>query len=271
MKKSNWLILLIVLIAAGLFVAACDDDTTEPADQGPDIPPLSTFLMNFDNFPDTSSTAGLDVQSYDNWGWSALNVAVWNLVIAVHGVVPVAAYVESFNHVPQQQEDGSWVWTYNVTSGTDTYTAELHCSTDAEGLNWEMYLSKEGEFTDFLWFEGQNNLLYTHGTWTLYKEPDDPVEFIGIEWHRNLSDGTADIRYTNIESGAPGEGGYISYGTTTDVDYDAFYEIYIIEQQHNIDIEWNLATHPGRVMDETHFEDTLWHCWDENLEDIDCN
>jgi len=264
---------LLALIGIALIAFACDDDSTAPTTQGPNIPPLTTFAIDFSAFPDTAGAAAklADVQSFDNWGWSRVNVFVWNVVITVHAVVPVAAYVEAFNHIPQQQEDGSWVWTYDVIVGNDTVTAELHAGTNAEGLDWEMYLSKSGEFTNFLWYAGQHDLLYTQGTWTLYKNPADPVQFVAIEWHRNLVDSTADIKYTNIEPGSAGNGGYITYGTTTDLTYDAFYDIFIAEQEHYIDIEWNLDTHIGRVLDSTHFEDAAWHCWDEHLEDVACD
>jgi hypothetical protein len=262
----------LILLTALTFILACGKDSTEPENQGPDIPPLSTFLIDFSAFPhgDTTLAKPADIFTYVNWGYAALNVWVWNAVITAHAVVPVAAYVESFNHTPQQQEDGSWVWSYSFQVGEDTYTAELHASTDSLGINWEMYLSKAGDFTDFLWYSGQHNLLYTEGTWTLYKEPSDPVEYVGVEWQRNLTNNTANITYTNIEEGSAGYGGYITYGTTTDPDYDAFYDIYIIETEHGIDIAWNLDSRAGQVYDEIYFEDTQWHCWDETLSDAEC-
>jgi len=37
-----------------------------------------------------------------------------------------------------------------------------------------------------------------------------------------------------------------------------------------IDIKWNFEQYFGRVKDSIYFEDALWHCWDERLDDIDC-
>ncbi len=265
----------VFLIFMGvLFLAfSCSDNGTEPAELGPDVPPASTFLIDFGAFPGTGiQSSGVSKPlTFANWGWAGINVLFWNAVITVHGAVPVAAFLESFRHVPVKQEDDSWLWSYSVIVDEDTYTANLYASTDVSGINWSMYLSKAGEFTDFLWFSGEHDLLYTEGTWTIYKAPDDPVQFIGIEWHRNLVDSTADITYTNIEPESEGNGGYITFGVVDDPNFDAFYGIYYAEEEHNIDIEWNLDAKVGRVMDEIYFGDDLWHCWDEDLEDVDCD
>jgi len=220
-------------------------------------------------FPDTGATITTTL-TRNNWALARINVFVWNLLILVNAAIPVAAYAESFQHIPQQQEDGSWVWTYDVTVGDSTYTAELNASTNSEGLTWEMYLSNAESFTEFLWYSGQHDLLYTHGTWTLYKNPADPVELVGIEWHRSLTNSTADIKYINIEEGGDEYGGFIQYGITDDTSYDAFYDIFIASQERPIDIEWNLDSYIGHIRDEMTYEDTLWHCWDETLSDVAC-
>ncbi len=270
--NNKWLYLLIAISIIIVFTLACEKDPTEPDVEGPDIPPISTFLMDFNALPDTAATLAKPASTLtiDNWLHARLTVFVWNVVVLVHAAVPVAAYAASFQHTPEQQEDGSWVWSYSVDVGDSTYNAELHASTDAEGINWEMYLSLVDGFTDFLWFEGQHNLLYTEGTWTLHKDPDDPAEFVDIEWHRSLTSDVADIKYTNVEVGTDGYDGFIFYGITDETPYDAFYDIFNAAEERNTDIEWNLDTFVGRVRDEMRFEDTLWHCWDETLNDVDC-
>ncbi|MCP4580312.1 MAG: hypothetical protein GY839_01745 [candidate division Zixibacteria bacterium] len=269
---NKWSYFLIAICAILVLALACEKDPTEPDVEGPDIPPISTFLMDFSTFPDTAATLAKpsSTLTYENWILARFTTLFWNVVILAHAAIPVAAYAESFQHTPEQQEDGSWVWSYSVDVGDSTYTAELHASTDADGINWEMYLSLVDGYTDFLWFTGQHNLLYTEGTWRLYKDPDDPVEFVDIEWHRSLANSTADIKYTNIEVGTDGYSGFIFYGITEETPYDAFYDIFNAAEDRNTDIEWNLETYAGHIRDETHYEDTLWHCWDETLNDVDC-
>jgi hypothetical protein len=131
-----------------------------------------------------------------------------------------------------------------------------------------MYISKETEYTDFLWYSGWSNDPASEGTWTLNDHPGNPSPVIGIVWHRNLQDNTGDIKYTNIVPGGQENGGYIFHGTTTDTTYNAFYNIYNKGKDNLILINWNCTTLAGQVSDSLHFGDSAWHCWDSNLEDL---
>ena len=64
-----------------------------------------------------------------------------------------------------------------------------------------MYISKEGFFEDFLWYTGESDFWATEGTWTLRKGPDQDVDLLLIEWSRNPSEGTGQVKYTNIAEG----------------------------------------------------------------------
>jgi len=264
----------MLLIAMPVWMTGC---ATQPPDGGeaPEIPPASTFVIDFGDFsggdaarPAPDPTAGQTLPGAD-WGFAAFNVGVWSVIITVGLAVPVAAFLESFNHVPEQQEDGSWVWSYEVTVGGVVHSAELHAMAVGGDIEWNMYISKEGFYENFNWFSGVSNLVSTEGTWTLNKEPDDPTPFVGIEWHRNPQDETGDIKYTNIVPGGPENGGYIFHGLTVDP-LDAFFEIYNRGQDNTTNIEWSRTTKNGRVRDSARFGDEDWHCWDETLQNIAC-
>jgi len=276
--RGTFLILLIIsLAAAAVFLFACsEDDPTGPESEAPQIPPLTSFLMDFSDFPAEGKrsteqhSAGMRSLTQDNYNWAAVHVGVWNLLITVGMAVPVASFVESFAHRPVQQPDGSWLWSYDLTVDGDLYSAALRGTIDNSGTEWAMSISKAGEYADFVWYSGQADLFLTEGSWTLNKHPEDPVPLVLIEWHRSIEDSTGDIRYTNIEPGGAENGGYIYYGTIQDTVYDAFYDIYNNTQDNLIDIEWNLTDQDGRIKDAVHFQDEDWHCWDEEHQDIDC-
>lgn len=281
LSKFGLCFLLTLTVVLVLYLAGCEDEPTKPEPlKPPAIPPLSTFLMDFDDFTPIGQSSYVPngavpqdvILSFDNWGWAALNVSIWNIIITVHAAIPVAAFVESFKHQPEQQPDSSWIWSYDFMVHDVEYTAELWGSIDNNGTEWEMYISKEGFYEDFLWYFGEADLFLTEGTWTLNKDPEDPepIPYIGILWHRDVQDSTADIRYTNIVPDGPENGGYIHYGITNDSPYDAFYDIYNKGQDNLTNIEWNRTVKNGQVKDPAHFEDEDWHCWNENLEDIDC-
>ncbi|OQX78371.1 MAG: hypothetical protein B6D61_05745, partial [Bacteroidetes bacterium 4484_249] len=208
--------------------------------------------------------------TYKNWGWAATNVTVWNAVITLTLAVPIAAFYESFNHegVYDPATD-SWVWSYNFNAG-GIYLAELHASLVAGGVKWEMYISKNNTYNDFLWYSGITNLNNTAATWELNHKPEDPTPFVLIEWERDIQNENANIKYTNVIPNGSENGGYITYGIENDSILDAFYQIYNKGQDNITDIKWNRTTKNGQVRDEKHFGDFEWKCWDENLMDIIC-
>ncbi|UCC31100.1 MAG: hypothetical protein JSU86_02250 [Phycisphaerales bacterium] len=268
----------VLLIGMLPWATGCRTNMQPDGEEAPEIPPASTFVMDFSDFVDGGAsklaldrtdptTMQLIVRA--NWGRAALKVGIWNAIITVGLAVPVAAFLESFNHIPEIQTDGSWVWSYEVSVTGVIHTAELHALVVDGNVEWNMFISKEGFYTDFNWFSGLSNLAGTEGTWTLNKDPDDPTAFVGIEWHRNLQDETGDIKYTNIVPDGPENGGYIFHGITGEA-FDAFYEIFNKGQDNLTNIEWSRTTKEGRIRDPAHFSDEDWRCWDTALLDIEC-
>jgi len=257
--KISSLVLMGVLLLPLLGLQSCNKDKKTK----PELPPKSAFVMETSDFNSTKST-----QTAVNWFHAAANVGVWNLIVASNMVIPVAAYKEAFNHEAVQQDDNTWMWTYDVNVLNAKFTAKLYGKYEGDDLVWEMYLSKENEYTDFLWYEGQCDAALTAGTWTVYKNPNDATPFVGITWNR-ANDETADIEYKNIIPSGAENGGYIKYGLTNN-DLNAFYKIYNKGKDNLTDIEWNTTNKNGHVMDSLKFGDTNWHCWDSNLQDVDC-
>ena len=261
----------------------------------PEIPPVSTFIMDFGEFtsPKTSTddqghqSVGTQLVSFNqpnsvllsmgdteesrkNWNYAALNVGLWNVVLVVGLVVPVAAFVESFKHEPVQNPDYTWVWTYEVPVQGDIYSAELHGRYIENGVRWDMYISKQNDYSNFHWYYGESNLPATDGYWILKNKPSNPTDLLRIDWHRDLSDNTNDIKYTNIVPGGPENGGYIFAGVTSDEAYDRFYEIYNKGKDNHTYIQWQYITDAGRVKDTRFFGDSEWHCWDSSHYDVGC-
>jgi hypothetical protein len=264
---------ILFALAIIILIVSCEDDkTTNPQDQPPAIPPQSSMIINFDEFPDTAKDNLPDnsILTKKNWGWAAYNVAIWNSVLTLTLAVPVAAFMEAFNHQAFKKPDGSCLWQYSVSVGEALFTAKLFGKTVAEGVEWKMLLTKQSEYTDFEWFTGFSDLSATSGNWTLNKEPNSPTAFLYIAWHRNTTEGTADIKYTKINSTLPGNESYIFYGKTNEVPHNRFYQIFSAEDNRMVDIKWNYEQYFGQVKDPIYFEDENLHCWDEKLDDISC-
>jgi hypothetical protein len=272
------LVLSILVLSPG-----CNDVSGAPT-----IPPMDTFLIPFEAFTDNgaSSLASVtslstdpgeqyplsppETASQSNWNHAAFNVGFWRLAVVVGLAVPVAAFGASFQNIPLQQEDGSWIWSYAVRVGGSVHSAKLHGQFITEGVRWEMSISKEGEYEDFLWYYGESNLPATEGFWILKQSPAIPEDLLQIDWSRNISAGTHAIRYTNIVPDGPENGGYIDAQHTDDIPHDHIWDIYNKGQDNHTYIEWSSVTGEGRVKDLKHFGDDEWHCWDSDRMNVVC-
>ena len=182
----------------------------------------------------------------------------------------MAAFRASFHNIPLQQNDGSWVWSYSVNVGGSIYTANLHAQFITEGVHWEMKISKEGAYEDFLWYYGENNLPTNEGFWIMKQSPEIPNDLLRIDWSRNISAGTYAIRYTNIVPDGPENGGYIDVQYTEEIIYDYIWDIYNKGQANHTYIEFNSSTEEGRVKDFKRFGDSNWYCWDSDRMNVAC-
>ncbi len=277
MKKATVFqtMFVIALIAAILFSGCNKDDSTGPAEVAPEIPPITTLEIDFSSF-DTTNAKALGKRGGDdrilmnnNWRVAASKLGLWNLVLVLNLAVPVTAFKASFTQVPVLN-DGTWTWSYNFGLGQ---SAELTARPSGGNIIWEMRITRPDVYTDYLWFSGESNLNATAGTWRLNFNPQDPAPYLDIVWNRNPSDGTFDIKYTNIRAGDPGNGGFIFAGFTNNSPFNAFYEIHNPAVNNDVNIEWNRTDFSGRISDRLAFGDTDWHCWDtaaNNLQDMVC-
>ena len=258
------------LMAIGVLMAMLAISCSKKDDDGvPEMPPVESLLMDFSDFtefPDTTESQKSS-PAYQHFTYSFVTVGVWNLVTTVTMAVPVAVYLESFNHTPEFLGDATWQWTYSV----DTYTARLVATRISnEEFTAEMYISKTGAeaFEDFKWFEGTIRYDHTHASWQLYNSPANNVQWLDIEWTKDWEAGTSEITYTIVEAGSEELGSYITYGIVDDPEYDAFYTV--VTASNEVNIWYNTETKAGRIKSPEYFEDTDWHCWNEQFQDTDC-
>jgi hypothetical protein len=271
MKKIRIIILSVLMLVTAVIQQGCKKDHGEP----PSLPPQSSFVMNFTDLDSSMVSPKFmkvdSVGEYDNYLYAAGNVVAWNVIISVGLAVPVASFVHAFSYQGVwDNQDNAWEWKYDFTV-FNTYSAKLKATVSGNAAHWEMYISQQNGFQDFLWYEGDSYLDNTQGTWTLYDNPNSNQPLLGIVWHNNTNtNGTSDITYTNIVPGGAENGGYISYGITDDSTYNAYYDIYNKGKNNLTRIKWNITNKDGSVSDSLHFGDSDWHCWDVDYKNRIC-
>lgn len=284
MKK---LFFLLALASSITLIQSCqkeslDDSLTAVA---PQLPPLESFVMPFTGFKsaDTPRVAGeteiLTTRSgeggpatYANWFHAAANVLVWNVVLSVSSSIPVASFAEAFNHRPVSIGDGAYLWTYNFNVGRDAFQANLtgrYVNNEGD-VEWTMKIAQIGGFGELVWYTGVTSRDNSEGSWTLYHDPQNYRPFIGIKYQKNDTDEQYSIRYTNIDPNDPANGHYIEFRTHPNANYNRAYDVYQGSNTKFLQIEWNEPGVYGRVKDPSRFGDNEWHCWNNELKDVDC-
>lgn len=254
--KRTSLLLIVVSILLSMTVSCKKED--KPA---PTIPPSASFVMSFNGFTNPNDTiqGSKPNYTYQNWGHSAFNVGVWNVVLTVGLAVPVASFIESFNHeAVYDSDEENWTWSYNFNAG-GVHTAKLTGHIEGDYAVWEMKID------DFSWYTGKSHINNNSGYWILNESRNVPTPLLRIDWQKN-SDGTTNITYTNVKPNGPENGGYIAYGISSGA-YTRFYNIFNKGQNNLTSINWNHLYRNGRVKDANRFQDTLWHYWGTNLAD----
>ena len=157
MKKSNLFFILLVSI---FVMQSCEKEPIVPnpnEEVAPSLPPQKSMIMPFTVFEeaDTTGIAEADMggnpnNTYRNWFHAGANLLVWNGVLALNMAIPVASFVEAFNHNPTYAGNGIFEWTYDVEVAGATYIATLTAQyVSVDEVEWIMTTSKVGGFFKF--------------------------------------------------------------------------------------------------------------------------
>jgi hypothetical protein len=276
MKKLISVCLVMTLIA-GLFWG-CEKNKNPPV-----LPPVTTMSIDFSNFNTTKKgdVKGITDADKSNWILASSVTGVWNIILAVNLVIPVASFGLAVNTTPVYIENNKWEWSYNFIVVGATYKARLTGQIRSTDIKWEMHISREGvgAFTELLWFEGTSDIDGKSGQWILNHSQQFPEPMLQIDWEVSGS-AIGNIKYTYIRdqkddrSSDPFKNSYIEYGLTTNT-LNAFYNIHQntgVENVYNdIFIEWSTTNHNGHIRASYHFQDDLWHCWNGTGDNVTCD
>ena len=284
MKKVTSISLAIVLMA-GLFWG-CKKTDNQVA---PILPPAGSMSIDFSNFTATQKSASIENQANaiavvnKNNIFVASSIAnVWNLILGLNLVMPVASFNLAVKSTPTFLGENKWEWKYDFKVADATYKARLIGLVGSSDVKWEMYISREGvanAFAEVKWFEGSSNLDGKSGHWTLNHSKEFLEPMLQIDWEA-AGTGIAKIKYTYIrdikDDRKPDlfKTSYIEYGITTNA-LNAYYNVHsntgVKDDFNDVKIEWNTTTYNGHIQSNHNFSDVLWHCWNATGDDVDCN
>lgn len=282
MKRSISISFLMVLVS-GLFFG-CEKKEDTPA---PSLPPSGTMSIDFSNFSTKKSVIAetevkeTAVADKSNWAFAATVAGVWNTILAVNLAIPVASFNLAVDNTPEYLGNSKWEWRYDFNVIGATYKARLTGQTRPTDVKWEMYISREGvgAFSELLWYEGTSSSDGKSGQWILNHSQQFPEPVLQIDWTITGSD-ASNIKYTYIRvlkddrTADLFKTSFIEYGLTTNT-LNSFYNVHqntgMLNVFNDIFIEWSTTNHNGHVKANSHYQDDLWHCWNETGDNITCN
>ena len=282
MKKLLSFVLIITLVA-GLF-PGCE----KKSDKAPALPPSGTMSMDFSNFGSDAKSAnngtnvkGITAGDKSNWVLASGVAGVWNLILAVNLVVPVASFEVAIDKTPVYLEDKTWEWRYDFNVVGATYKARLTGQMRSTDVKWEMYISREGvgAFPEILWYEGTSNLDGKSGQWILNHSQAFPEPMLQIDWKAE-GNKVGYIKYTYIRDRKDDrtedffKSSFIEYGLNANP-LNAYYTVHqntgVSTVFNDVFIEWSTTGHNGHIKARNYFQDDLWHCWNEIGDNVVCN
>ena len=268
---------------AGLFLGC--EKTDNPI--APILPPEGSMSMDLSNFSTEKSAtietgaSGVAAADKSHVALATTIAGAWHFILGANLVIPVASFKLAVNNTPVHLDALKWEWKYNFNVVGGTYQARLRGLVGASDVKWEMYIAKVGvgAFPELLWYKGTSTLDGKSGQWILNHSQQFPEPMLQIDW-QVVGTGIGNIKYTYIRDKKDDrstdlfKNSYIQYGLA-DNTLDAFFNVHQNTGVENIFqdvmIEWSTTTNKGRIKSKNHFEDELWHCWNEVGDNVSCN
>ena len=202
-------ILMAILLAASMLPACSTQEDSGPVDPGvasgaPELPPVSTMVFDLDFFglevpelsqqsietgkPDVDELRAAASANRTNFINAFVRVIYVQLLTLDALEEPVAAFALAIHSVPQQQEDGSWLWTYIFVDNALEYSIFLYGTLNPVGgfVDWRLEVSTNdpsNPMNHFVWFDGRTWNDESHGYWQFY-DPSLPSPHTSarIDW-----------------------------------------------------------------------------------------
>jgi hypothetical protein len=201
---------MTMLLAAWLLLPACSsEDNSNPMDTGypvdaPQLPSMSTMVFTMQFFdvetpqvsqqsletgkPDGQELNRAESANRTNFINAFVRALYVQLITYDALEEPIGAFALAIHSVPQEQDDGSWLWTYIFVDDGMEYSIFLYGTPDAgdEYVDWRLEVSTNdpsNPLDHFVWFDGRTYNDDSQGYWQFY-DPSLPSPFTSgrIDW-----------------------------------------------------------------------------------------
>lgn len=264
-KRIILLSIILFIVSTIIILSSCEESIS------PELPKSETFFIPDIEYSTQTVKTGKSLKS-GNALIASSDIQDWTTIFDSDLEVVALAYQEALSASSKSISNGRWLNSFEITPDFITYNVNLYSTKNSDQtIFWDMQFSVDNDFSDFSWLTGTQAADGNSGQWIIHKSPQDDTDFVQIDWILNPADNSVIVKYTNVEANSDEMGGYIFYGNNQDGDFNVFYDIYNKRVDNLIEIDYNNDFYNGRIRDFQTFQDSVWHCWDQNLTDVDCS
>lgn len=262
---TGLLALAAIIFLFALNLGGCSDEesspTALPQDQAPVLPDPAELTFDFSFFDEAAELEKTGDGIHDNFVNAYLRAALLGAVAKLTLAPPVAAFAVALHTVPEAQEDGAWIWSYQCGGPHHPLQVALRGLPAGDHVQWEMRVGIGHEDPTDVWFEGRTSGDGQEGRW-LFHNLDDPAQPVcgEVAWgddeaghylqftSRESDDDGDMLRFNDADPAfaitfTPGDGGDASFihwitdgtGSLLVPDYNDGIEACWDRYQHNVD------------------------------------
>ena len=237
--------------------------STEPSG-APALPAAESMTLDLSFFQEPAKPAPATTRFH--FAKAATRAGIINLGVLAALAPPRLAFGLAVHTTPNLQEDGSYLWIYTWSNGTEDFQIRLSGRPDGDHVDWTLSLVPPGE-SPALWFSGESVPGGKAGFWVFrdVNAPGDP-EAMRIDWDLTAST-DARLSFVNIRDGAADEDDVLSYRKNGSV---ASMEFEDASENALWDIRWDEGDGSGSLR-VPEYNNGERGCWDMNRDDVPCN
>jgi len=182
---------------------------------------------------------------------------------------PIAAFAFAIHSIPQEQPDGSYLWTYIfVEDGGTEYSVFLFGTPMLDRVVWRMEVSSNSAaqpLDHFVWFDGESMNDESGGFWQFY-EPVDQTNGVAsarIDWAETAVESSLRIEVNGV--GHEDEGDYLEFRETATAGSIEHLDASTAELSR---IDWSVDGSGSITAPD--YNGGMKSCWDTSQKDTTC-
>ena len=251
-NKLVYILLISITFLAQFSIQSCTQEDLV----APKTLPINSMYVNLVYFENT-------VFDNPNKQYVFDIISQWELYVTDSLLLPSKAYQQLISKEALYQAKNTWLRETDFELNLKTYNTKLFNIADEDSSEWKLYITKEGEYTDFLLLNGLSANSDSIGSWTVtkYDIKEISINFLKIDWLVKTNN-SQKIQFTNIIPGSIDNGKYILINDSIDDIYNKYIDIYDKSKDNHSYIQLNTNTKTGRIKDIDHFGNETWQYWD---------